>query len=45
MSGFVVENGKIVEDYSLTVQEAVDLRETVQTIAVIEAMEDTDDER
>jgi hypothetical protein len=44
MSGFVVENGRIVEDVNLTTQEAVELRETIQVIQVIEAMEDSEDD-
>lgn len=41
MGGYVVENGKIVEDASLTTQEAVELRETVAAINDIEEDEES----
>lgn len=39
-SGFVVSQGEIIETHNLTDNEQQDLQETVDTIAVIEAMED-----
>lgn len=38
-SGFVVSQGEITETHNLTENEEADLRETVDTIAVIESME------
>ncbi len=38
-SGFVVSNGEIQETHNLTESEEADLQETVDTIAVIESME------